>query len=358
MPSLYEGFSLPGDRGHGVRRAARGHHRRRAARGGRHRRRDRPAGAARRPRRAGRRARCGCSTTPTCAPGSAPPAAPGSLDQFTWRATAVGHGRATTAPCSTPGHGRGRQPAAGAALMLTVDFDRLDLRAGDRLLDLGCGGGRHAFAAMRRGATRRRARLRRRRAQGRARARVGAMVEAGEIAGRRGRRRRSTATRCACRSPTAPSTASSRSEVLEHICGRRAARSPSWCACCGPAAASPSPCPRASPSASAGRSTNDYHDTPGRPHPHLPAARARGEARAAPGLWLRGSHHAHALHSPYWWLKCAVGVDNTDALAGAHATTTSSCGRSSANPGGSPALDRTLNPVLGKSLVVYTQKVG
>ena len=37
--------------------------------------------------------------------------------------------------------------------MLTVDFDRLDLRAGQRLLDMGCGGGRHAFAAMRRGAT-------------------------------------------------------------------------------------------------------------------------------------------------------------------------------------------------------------
>ena len=37
--------------------------------------------------------------------------------------------------------------------MLTVDFDRLDLREGHRLLDMGCGGGRHAFAAMRRGAT-------------------------------------------------------------------------------------------------------------------------------------------------------------------------------------------------------------
>src|SRR4051812_49721604 len=37
--------------------------------------------------------------------------------------------------------------------MLTVDFDRLDLSEGDRLLDMGCGGGRHAFTAMRRGAT-------------------------------------------------------------------------------------------------------------------------------------------------------------------------------------------------------------
>ena len=36
--------------------------------------------------------------------------------------------------------------------MLTVDYGTLGLRAGDRLLDLGCGAGRHAFEALRRGA--------------------------------------------------------------------------------------------------------------------------------------------------------------------------------------------------------------
>jgi cyclopropane fatty-acyl-phospholipid synthase-like methyltransferase len=36
--------------------------------------------------------------------------------------------------------------------VLTADYDRLGLRAGDRLLDLGCGFGRHAFEALRRGA--------------------------------------------------------------------------------------------------------------------------------------------------------------------------------------------------------------
>src|SRR5207302_9778791 len=36
--------------------------------------------------------------------------------------------------------------------MLTVDYDRLGLGTGDRLLDLGCGAGRHAFEALRRGA--------------------------------------------------------------------------------------------------------------------------------------------------------------------------------------------------------------
>ena len=32
------------------------------------------------------------------------------------------------------------------------------------------------------------------------------------------------------------------------------------------------------------------------------------------GLVLRGSHHAHALHSPYWWIRCAGGVNNADRL--------------------------------------------
>ena len=36
--------------------------------------------------------------------------------------------------------------------MLTVDFDRFPIVPGDRVLDLGCGGGRHAFALLRKGA--------------------------------------------------------------------------------------------------------------------------------------------------------------------------------------------------------------
>ena len=39
-----------------------------------------------------------------------------------------------------------------ASHVLTVDFDRLGLRPGERVLDMGCGGGRHAFEMYRRGA--------------------------------------------------------------------------------------------------------------------------------------------------------------------------------------------------------------
>src|ERR1700742_198738 len=42
-----------------------------------------------------------------------------------------------------------RPPSVG--VVLTVDLDRLGLAPGARLLDLGCGSGRHAFAAWKAG---------------------------------------------------------------------------------------------------------------------------------------------------------------------------------------------------------------
>ena len=73
------------------------------------------------------------------------------------------------------------------------------------------------------------------------------------------------------------------------------------------------------------------------------------------GLALRGTHRAHSLHSPYWWLRCAVGPTRQDSrlvnsykrflewdIVTAPRTTR--------------ILDKALSPVLGKSYVVYSQK--
>jgi hypothetical protein len=67
------------------------------------------------------------------------------------------------------------------------------------------------------------------------------------------------------------------------------------------------------------------------------------------------AHRAHALHSPYWWLKCAVGIDNDDNPAVRAYLKLLTWDITDA-PRVTRALDRVLNPVLGKSVVVYADR--
>ena len=41
------------------------------------------------------------------------------------------------------------------------------------------------------------------------------------------------------------------------------------------------------------------------------ASELRAKLRSA-GLEPDGAHHAHGIHAPYWWLRCAVGPTNDD----------------------------------------------
>jgi hypothetical protein len=73
------------------------------------------------------------------------------------------------------------------------------------------------------------------------------------------------------------------------------------------------------------------------------------------GLQPTASHRAHALHSPYWWLRCAVGPSNAD-----HPLVRPYRRLLEWDIVEAPAVtrraERVLNPVLGKSLVVYADK--
>jgi hypothetical protein len=76
----------------------------------------------------------------------------------------------------------------------------------------------------------------------------------------------------------------------------------------------------------------------------------------AAGLTPTGSHHAHGLHAPYWWLKCAVGVHNDKhpAVRGYHRMLVWDIMR---GPAITRRAEAALNPLIGKSLVIYARKV-
>jgi SAM-dependent methyltransferase len=76
---------------------------------------------------------------------------------------------------------------------------------------------------------------------------------------------------------------------------------------------------------------------------------------AGPELKRRGFHFAHSLHSPYWWLKCLVGPDRKDS-APVNLYQRFLTWDIMKKPRITRFLDRLLNPLLGKSLVLYFRK--
>jgi len=73
------------------------------------------------------------------------------------------------------------------------------------------------------------------------------------------------------------------------------------------------------------------------------------------GARLWAAHFAHSLHTPYWWLKCWVGPTRQDsnAVNRYHQFLTWDIMQ---KPRITRLMDMLLNPVLGKSLVLYFQK--
>ena len=197
--------------------------------------------------------------------------------------------------------------------MLTVDFDRLGLRPGDRVIDMGCGAGRHAFEMYRRGAD------------------ViafdqdadelagvlelfGAMKEAGEVpAGAEADIKEGDALALPFADGEFDRVVAS--EVLEHIPADIQAIE-ELVRVLRPGGTMAVTVPRWLPEMVCWKLSDDYHNVAGRPHPDLLRQGADRQARSTPGMVFEGKDHAHGLHSPYWWIKCAVGVDQRRPPAG------------------------------------------
>jgi SAM-dependent methyltransferase len=235
--------------------------------------------------------------------------------------------------------------------VLTVDYDRLGLRRGERLLDLGCGGGRHAFEAARQGA------------QvvaldagpdevAQVRATIGAMVEAGEL---RSCDEAGAVQGDALRLPF-PDGAFDRviaAEVLEHIPDDDTAMT-ELARVLRPGGTMAVTVPRFAPEAVNWALSREYHDVPGG-HVRIYRRSTLIERLRRAGLRPLGAHHAHALHSPYWWVRCLVGPKNDrhPAVRAYHQLLVWDITR---RPWLTQTAEHLLNPILGKSLVVYTEK--
>lgn len=230
--------------------------------------------------------------------------------------------------------------------MLTVDLERLGIGPGERVLDVGCGAGRHAIAAARRGA----AVIAVDRDPAELAAACRAEAETDYLAGPAPGRIAYVRGDATCL-PLADASVDCAiaAEVLEHLPDDDAALR-ELARVVRPRGRLAVTVPRHLPERVCWALSEAYHRAAGG---HVRIYR-RGQLRArveAAGFRCLGSHHAHALHTPYWWLRCAVGVDRqTRAVQLYHRFLVWDL---SHRPRLTRWAERLLDPVLGKSLVLY-----
>ena len=235
--------------------------------------------------------------------------------------------------------------------MLTVRYDQLGVRSGDTMLDMGAGGGRHAFEAVRRGA------------------RVVAFdLGLDDL-------RQAAATLYAMEIEEKPAGIGMCiqgnalqlpfadgsfdriicSEVMEHIPDDRGAAR-ELARVLRPGGTIAVTVPSFFPEKINWALDSDYH-APASPGGHVRIYRkpAIEERLRTAGLTVTGSHRAHGLHSPYWWLKCAVGVNNANnsLVKKYHELLVWDLMK---RPRATQIPEKILAPIIGKSIVIYGRK--
>jgi SAM-dependent methyltransferase len=235
--------------------------------------------------------------------------------------------------------------------MLTVDFDRLGVQPGERVLDMGCGAGRHAFELYRRGAH-----VTALDQDVKELADVQVMFGAMELEGEAPEG--SSAVTVEGDALALPFEDNSfdriiAAEILEHIPEDEQAIA-ELVRVLRPGGTIAVTVPRWLPERVCWALSDEYHANEGG---HIRIYKASELARKLADAGLRGTgfDYAHALHAPFWWLKCAVGVNKNEhpLVKAYHRLLVWDIMKA-------PALTRRgeqlLNPVIGKSVILYAVK--
>lgn len=239
--------------------------------------------------------------------------------------------------------------------MLTVDFDTFPVKPGMAVLDAGCGQGRHSYEAFRRGGHVTAFDL-----NAEDLAEVDVMFRAMELEDQQGPGATADVVEGdICAMPFEDGTFDRviASEILEHIPDLDQAIT-EVARVTKPGGLVAITVPRNWPEQICWLLSERLHDSEYQNaeggHIRIFKASDLVVRLARAGLQPLGEHHAHALHSPYWWLKCAVGTDTENFATKAYHKLLVWDMMSA--PLITRATENLLNPVLGKSFVVYLRK--
>lgn len=235
--------------------------------------------------------------------------------------------------------------------MLTVDFDRLRVGARTRFIDVGAGAGRHSYEALRRGADVTAFDLDEVELKG-----VDEMFEAMRLEGQvpaTGRGTVQAGTILDMPYADGSFDVVLASEILEHVPEDVQAIS-ELVRILAPGGTLAVTVPRYWPEKVCWMLSDEYHANEGG-HIRIYEASDLDAKLRAEGLVHTHTHHAHALHAPYWWIKCAVGVerDQHPAVRAYHRLLVWDMMKA---PRTTRVAERLLNPLVGKSVALYYTK--